>query len=230
MAKKITENAVLFVGDTQVFVTKRGKDGTIYREGVPRGVETDTIFLDGAGTEHPRESIAVHGITDVQTALAFLDGHNALPIKPRSGFDTFYNNNGPTNAESPRELTPDGKLRCILVFMQGLHLDVTKGGQTGEDAVTALRIVGEYGEHANKGVEKIIAAQKLAARAAQAEQLGITVEELDAFMAQRAAKAAKKAAKGKGNKAPEATVPADQADDNADTEEHSDAEQEAATA
>jgi hypothetical protein len=191
MGRKITENSVLFLADnkTQVFVTKLDEQGNVLTGGVPRGVKAIKVYRDANGVDHEAKDVHRVQLNALPAVLVYLAGFNALPCQPRSGYDTFYNQEGPTNPKSPLALKPDGKLRNILVFLHGLHMDAAKGGQIAEDANKALALIGEYNAVAAEQVKAELGRQAEVEFAAKAAELGITPEEFKEFLAKRGKKA-----------------------------------------
>lgn len=204
---KLTENAVMFanVNGTlvQVFLVKDVKDG-----------KKVSVLKDATGTVHElKDCKHVNLLDGIENVVRYIDGHNALPCQPRSGYDNYYNGEGPTNPKSPQRLSVMGAARNALIFLQALHIKAAAGGQVGEDAQKALALIGEYNGIAAQNVAKTLADQKQAERAAKAAELGLTLAELDEMLAKRAAAQAATA------NVPTATVNEDEAEDGDDDAE-----------
>jgi len=93
------------------------------------------------------------------TVVAFLRGFNAIPQKKRSGYDKYYNDNGPTNPESPRALSPQGIGKMLAVFLEKAHETIARGGADGEEMKIILAGIVGYNDIAASEAVKNMTAQ-----------------------------------------------------------------------
>jgi hypothetical protein len=201
---KITENAVLFRKSDhsqQLFADKVDKDGNAIPFKAPKGTKrimrltTSKDPFDGKPFDVvPLEDAFTPDISTLPGVLKWIEGFNNLPCQPRSGYDSFVNDHGPTNPTSPNRFSPRGTLRCVLAYMQALFLKVAEGGEDWEDAQLMLMLIPQYATVAGEKVKDLVKkheADRLKALAeAKAKELGddIDPEDLRAFLAERKAR------------------------------------------
>jgi ubiquitin len=186
---RFTQNGVFFSDNgTQFFVVDGPND-------TATGKPTK-VLKNAAGETIERDKVKRLEVTDIESALKFVAAHNALPCKPRSGYDNYKNDDGPINPISPRNLTVGGSLRNILIDLQALHLKVAEGGAVGDEASKALSIIAKYNKVAGKHADAELRRKKLEAVA----NTGIDPTELAEYLAKRKA----------ASEVPPATVTADE--------------------
>jgi hypothetical protein len=140
---KLTQNAVLMQENGSIAYVRQdvGQDGK--KASVPYDPITNAVVTAKRFT-----------LTSLALVTTFISGFNAVPQKPRSGYDQYYNDDGPTNPASPRSLTTDGVLKNTVIFLNVLHERIAEGGAKGDEAAAALKLITEYNAVAHQEIAK----------------------------------------------------------------------------
>jgi hypothetical protein len=117
--------------------------------------KTRTIYVAATG-ETVAEAKPINAV-DLVSLQTFLDGFFALPAQKRSGYDQYYNNFGPTNPQSPRDLTTQGLVKNASVDIRVLHERVAKGGADGDEAKAALDLLRQQ---IDTGLQQVLTAER----------------------------------------------------------------------
>lgn len=165
---RLTENAV--------FVTAAGAIAYMRSLGDPNRPDNTRakireIFDPSTGDVVQAAPIEVKSVGDV---FKWLGGFLGLPAKPRSGYDQYYNDYGPTNPKSPGTLTNDGLLKNIVAFTNVLHERAAKGGAEGDEAKATLSLVAAYNDEAASRIvqsERDSLLKQIAAKGFTAEEI-----------------------------------------------------------
>ena len=167
---RISQNTVLVVvSDNRTVVPHQSKN-----ELGEKVVE----LRDLQGNIVPISEVTALNITDMATAKQFIEGHLALPVPPKSGYDKYFSTEGPINPKSPLGLDSQSALKNALIFVNAMVSDTDTAAVENSVAVLA-----EYLAIAKVEVEKFRKASQEAKLIADATRLGISPEQIQALVA-----------------------------------------------
>jgi hypothetical protein len=196
---KVTEN---WIG-----VTEDGQIANLRKSNLPDNPTSKKkmreIVLASTGAIVKAKALVVNS---VEAATIYVKAFFALPVKKRNGFDKYYNAFGFTNPESPAELEDEGILRLMVTLTTVAHRRVASGGAVGASAAATLAIFDAY--HAVVGHEIALAEKESLKAKATAIFSTADIAEITAAQAQ----------------VPAASVNADEAQDEAEVEELTEAD------
>lgn len=151
--KRITENAVLVDNNGNICAVTLTSDAENPRKKTRSFYRISDNSPVDAKDVHPIE------ITDFNSLSQFVIAFNNLPIEPRGGYDSYYNNFGPTNPKSCNDLVLQGQLKMVAIFITSIIKRIAKNnGADTEDAKKALSLIKEFVDYSvgNITLEKAI--------------------------------------------------------------------------
>ena len=104
---------------------------------------------DGNKTETPKKM----EVSDLESARRYVKAFADLGVKPRSGYDKYYNDDGFINPESPYNLSSQGVTKLMLVLVNVANSIIAKGGGDAEDMKAGLAAVEAYKSVAAADIE-----------------------------------------------------------------------------
>lgn len=122
------------------------------------------------------------------SVVEYNDRFAALPERPRSGYDKYFNDHGFTNPESPKGLSPQGIGKLLAQLFEKAHETIRNGGTDATEMQGVLNGILAYNaiaaevvaKNAEKAVMaealKVVGPEKLAAFVADAKELPTPTE------------------------------------------------------